>query len=98
MIEDAPADNICFKGRQMFDMPMERQPYLKDYEFCLDDGEYERYTYVDNPKNNVVYKCANGYYIYYHHDWYPFDIDKKVAKVPIEGCLNYFANLFRSEY
>lgn len=98
MIEDTPADNICFKGRQMFDMPMERQPYLKDYEFCLDDGEYERYTYVDNPKNNVVYKCANGYYIYYHHDWYPFDLDKKVAKVPIEGCLNYFANLFRSEY
>lgn len=98
MIEDSPADNICFKGRQMFDMPMDRQPYLKEYEFCLDEGEYENHLHIDDPKNNVVYKCEDGYYIYYRHDWYPFNMDKKVAQVPIEGCLNYYANLFRSEY
>ena len=98
MLDDAPVDNICFKGRQMFDMPMERQPYLKDYEFCVDDGEYERYSYIDDPKNNVVYHCKDADYIYYHQDWYLFDMDKKVAQVPIEGCLNYYANLFRSEY
>lgn len=101
MLKDTPADNICFKGRKMFKMPIDRQPYLKEYEYCMDESgqEYENYLDVPDPLYNVVYSVNGELLLHYVNDgWYEFDATTEVAKVPIEGCLNYYATTYRSVY
>lgn len=100
MLEDSPIDNICFLGRQSFEQPFERQPYLKSYEFCFDNSgkEYSTYHDVNKPLENVVYSCNNEKWIYHRNMWFKFNESTNVIECPIEGTINYYANLYRSDY
>lgn len=99
MLKSYKVDNICFKGIKMNKMPKKRQPYLKNYEFVMNnDTAYPDTDSVGMPKLNTVYPIGNGYKIYYQYQWYDFEMaenDTGIAVVPVEGAINYIGDIVR---
>lgn len=99
MLKNYKVDNICFKGVRMNRMSKKRQPYLKNYEFVLDDSKiYPDTDSVGMPKLNTVYPIGDEYKIYYQCQWYDFEMaenDTGLAAVPVEGAVNYIGDIVR---
>lgn len=86
-------------GRKMKKKPINRQPYLKGYEFVVDDKTYNEIEEITSPQNNTVYTVDDGQTIYYQQDWYEFimgEDDTGIARVPIEGAINYAGDIIRT--
>ena len=57
---------------------------------------------VPNPQRNTVYKINEELKIYYKDQWFDFEETSiegvGIAHVPIEGMINYYGNVIRSDY
>lgn len=149
LLKNFPVQDLCFLGRRMNQQPIERQPFLEEWEYVLDgsvDGStiISRTSYwnedvnhpvginydnseqeypdswlqvydvedptdgagyfstneIPNPKLNTVYKVNGALKIYYQYQWYDFEQQPEntgLAKVPVEGMINYVGNVIRSD-
>lgn len=59
---------------------------------------YSSLEEITNPQRNTVYNINGTLKIYYKNNWYDFTQygDYGIAKVPIEGLINYFGNVVQS--
>lgn len=72
-----------------------------------EEGEYIGYISTDvisQPKLNTVYYVNSKYKIYYNYNWYDFTPNYEghdtvgLAIVPVEGMINYYGDIIRSEF
>ena len=99
LIKDYKVIDMRFMGRKMNKKPINRQPYLKGYEFVVDDKIYNEIEEITSPQNNTVYTVDGGQTIYYQQDWYEFIMGEDntgIARVPIEGAINYAGDIIRT--
>ena len=77
-----------------------RQPYLDPWECVIDEDVYNNIDEIINPKYNTIYvlddESSKIYYINGH--WYDIESDSQssdiaIAKIPVEGMINYTADL-----
>ena len=110
MLKNMPVKDICFRGRRMRKVDYSRKRFLKEWDYVVDPTEgLELTSDVKKPIENAVYTIGDKLKIYYHSAWYDFeeaeidDIDGNsavetvgLAKVPIEGAINYYGNIVKS--
>lgn len=101
LLEDMVCTDLCFKGRRMFKRPIDRQPYLSQNEFVLDEGTYQNLEAI-MPKHNTVYTIGTNSKIWYDNKWYDFTLEEDgesgIAAVNVSGSINYYGDVLRSDY
>lgn len=99
LLKNYSIDDLCFLGLKMNKKPKNRQPYLKNYEYVEDMSEnYNTTDDVGMPKLNTVYNIKGNKKIYYQYQWYDFisnEDNTGLAKVPVEGTINYLGDIVR---
>lgn len=102
LFENTPIDSLRFNGRRMFVVDdSSRQDFLDDWECIIDTDTYTSIDDIKYPQFNRVYTIGEDKFIYYYNGlWYPvtsFTGEPTVinAQVPIEGMINYKADLIR---
>lgn len=157
MLKDTPVQDMCFRGIRMVKQDLDRQPFLRSWEFVEDpscygeinDGQIKKWYsipeiqktvfevfindeekdyylpettvwnaiteeikqigYLDtsliiNPQLNRVYMVNGKFKIYYNYKWYDFVRNYEnhetvgLAVVPVEGMINYYGDVIRSEF
>lgn len=105
MTKNAPVQDMCFLGRRMTKKPVSQQRFLDDWEYVLDNSMtetgYPSINEIQNPQRNTVYLIQNQLKIYYKDQWWDFAENSDgtgLAKVPIEGMINYLGNIIQSNY
>ena len=108
MLKDYKVQDIFFYGRKMNKRPAELYPYLEEWEYVLDssveEASGEKYTItkdVQYPQLNTVYKIGGNLKIYYQYEWYDFiqnSDNTGIARVPIEGTINYYGDVLQVNY
>lgn len=101
MLKDFIVENMYFVGVRMFEKPIERQDYLQPWEYVRDTSSYAATADVKKPKRNTVYKIANADMIYYNDSWAQFTDEGDgtgIAKVDVEGHINFIGDVIREEY
>lgn len=101
LLEDLVCTDIFFKGRRMFKRKPDRQPYLSQNEFVVDDGTYQNLEAIV-PKRNTVYTIGQNSKIWCDGKWQDFVFDdggeSGVAAVNVSGSINYYGDVVRSDY
>lgn len=101
LLEDLVCTDLFFKGRRMFKRKTDRQPYLSQNEFVVDDGTYQNLEAIV-PKHNTVYTIGQNSKIWYDGKWQNFAFDEGgdsgVASVNVSGSINYYGDVVRSDY
>lgn len=104
LLEDCIVKDMYFSGRRMNKIDVSDLPYAKDYEFAVDEGTYGTLSDIVDPQIQMVYSVGDKHYIYYN-DYafyeFEFEIDSTsigVAKVAIEGDINYYGDVQRFTY
>lgn len=105
MLRDTTVQDMCFIGRRMNVVDIERQPYLEGWECVVDDSStnYTSIQEVDNPHYNTIYTINGTRYIYYiNGNWYTVsDLEQEntiLAAVPVEGIISYYGDVIRNSY
>lgn len=113
MLKNVSVIDLAFLGVRMKEADPNRKRFLNAFEYVLDDKEYVSTKDVKDPYVNVVYNIGGNLKIYYSNSqWYDFKIldpellngeTKKwqntgLAKVPVEGAINYYGSVVRSNY
>lgn len=157
MLKDVAVQDMCFKGVRMVKQELDRQPFLRPWEFVEDPScsgeisddqikhwysipeiqktvfevfindeiqdyyipetalwngineEIKKLGYLDtsliiNPQLNTVYMVNGQFKIYYNYGWYDFTRNYEdhdtvgLAIVPVEGMINYYGDVIRSEF
>lgn len=113
MLKDVPVVDMAFLGIRMKEVDATRKKYLNGYEYVIDEGEYTSTRQIKNPYVNVVYNIDGQLQIYYANgQWYNFtklnpellDGEKAkwqntgLARVPVEGVINYYGSVVRGVY
>lgn len=98
LLKDYKIQDMCFLGKRLKKADKARQPYLEHWEYVLEDGKHDSLSEIIKPKLGTVYNINDGYKIYYQNQWFDFDKDKEIAKMPVEGMINYLGDIIRSDY
>lgn len=114
MLKDVPVIDLALLGVKMKEANPSRKRFLNGFEYVIDEGTYSSTKEVKNLYTNVVYNIDGHLKIYYSDgEWYDFKIltpellngekDQKwqntgLAKVPVEGAINYYGSIVRSNY
>lgn len=104
LLKTVPAIDIRFMGRRMHKVGFERQPYAEDWEYCEDISgvDYANAADIKKPLPRVLYTIGGKKYLYYiNHQFYEIereDNDLILAKVPVDGLLNYYGSVIRDSY
>lgn len=102
LLRDTSIIDMCFLGRRMKQVDASRSKYLDDIEYVLDENAYSKKSDIVNPVRNNVYSIGNSLKIYYSDgQWYDFEKQDKgvgLAKVPIQGSVNYYGSIVRVNY
>lgn len=88
LLKNFEVKDLYFAGRRMKYRDLSRQPYLEEWEYCLDnsvqhnqgillDSQEASIIYytendIEEPKNNTVYNINGKLRIYYQEHWYNF--------------------------
>lgn len=101
LLKNVAVQDMCFVGRKMSEQSKEKQDFLEEWEYVLDENSYESEQQIKNPRLNTVYAIGEDFKIYYQYQWYPFKKKENgigIAEVPVEGMVNYFGNVVQSDY
>jgi hypothetical protein len=88
-------DDITFIGRQRFLNQVEAQ-YLDPWEYRIEENGDSEGCICKH--RNTVYQKNDDYVIWFNGKEYPFDINTGIAKIPIEGYVNYLGDIVRSDF
>ena len=72
--------------------------HIRENEYILTNESYNNFQEVENIIPNGVYSINNKNYIYYHSQWYPFDINNKDVLCPIDGIIDYYCQTVKGMY
>lgn len=102
LLKDVPIQDMYFKGKRMTKVSIDRQRYLDQHEFVVDDTAYDSIDAVKKPQRNTVYNIDGKNKIFYSNGrWYDFEIDSSttgLAKVPTDGIVNYVGQVMKTTY
>ena len=105
LIETVPTQDIQFLGRRLIKIDMNKVDVAEEWEYAEDETSYSSWSEISKPQMHVVYNINGTKYIHYiDGENYPivenYDGHSNVtlAKVPIDGLLNYYGNVVRYTY
>lgn len=105
LIETVPTQDIQFIGRRMTKIDMNKIDVAEEWEYAEEETVYTSWNEIDKPQMHVVYNVGGIKYIHYiDGENYPivenYDGHSNItlAKVPIDGLLNYYGNVVRYTY
>lgn len=104
LLKTVPTADMRFIGRRMHKIDYSRQRFAEDWEYCNDPKgtNYANVYDITKPEMHVVYTIDGKPYIYYtNHKFYEVerqDRDMILAKVPVDGLLNYYGSVIRDSY
>lgn len=103
MLQDAATEDIYFAGKRMNKIDVSDLPYAKDWEFALDDTNYNSLDDISEPRYQMVYKVRDKYYIFYlDSEFHEFELDENgnegLAIVEVQGDINYYGDVLRFTY
>ena len=104
LLKTVPTLDIRFTGRRMHKVDFERQPYAEDWEYCEDISgiDYENSIDIKKPLPRVLYTIGGKKYLYYtNHQFYEVKEENNgliLAKVPVDGLINYYGSVIRDSY
>lgn len=99
LMNDYKIKDIAFIGKKMSVKSNSRIKFLDDNEcVLLNDTKYSTINDVVSPLRNCVYNINGTNEIYYHNSWYDYNATTSIAKVPIQGLINYTGDIIRSVY
>ena len=99
LLKDFEIDNLYFSGKKMHKVDYSRQRFCERWEYVLNTSKaYDEDSDIKKPLQNVVYNVNDKYEIFLDGYFYDFDIDTEIADIPINGSINYYANIISKEY
>lgn len=104
LIKDFKIQDLCFLGRRMTKVGMERKDFLTDWEYVKITTAYNAVSEIKEPILNCVYNIAGNLKIYYQHQWYDFQEDTSttpstgIAAVPTDATINYVGDVIKSTF
>lgn len=80
--------------------PRENQYYNSNetYSETRDENDNIIITTSSEPHENWVYENNNNYKIYYHSQWFTFDLQNEIVKCPVDALINYYFVLQKGQY
>ena len=105
LIETVPTQDIQFLGRRLIKVDAENLELAEEWNYAEDETLYNSWSEIEKPQIHMVYNIGGTKYIHYiDGENYPivenYDGHSNItlAKVPIDGLLNYYGNVVRYTY
>lgn len=95
--EDVTIDDFYFAGVHLYANGGGNDE-VRDSEYIETGISANSTTSITNPVKNGVYIIGEKTKIYYHGQWYDFDIETGVITCPVWAIIDYIYELIRSEY
>ena len=104
LLTTVPTQDLRFMGRRMHKVDFNRQRFAEDWEYCEDPTgqQYANMYEIAKPLMHVVYNIDGKDYLYYTNNKF-YEIKREdnnviLAKVPVNGLLNYYGSIVRDSY